>query len=91
MPKKDVPTRPTIETITPLTAPAIKSKRAGTDNSHKHHHLKIFALIASLIMLVIGGAWLLYYLSQNPPRTRETTGAPSPVPANGLKKPVEQG
>jgi len=89
MPKKDLPTRPTIETITPLTAPALKNKRADTVHSNKQHHLKLLALLVSLVLLVSGGAWLLYYLSQNPLRTGEVTKIPSPVPAAVKKKPVE--
>jgi len=89
MSKKDEPTRPTVETITPLSAPAIETKRADTDNVNRQHHLKLFALIGSFVVLVGSGAWLLYYLSQNPLRTNEVTKAPSPLPAEVKKPPVE--
>jgi len=89
MSKKDEPTRPTIETITPLSAPAIKNKSADTDNVNRQHRLKLFALISSFLVLVSSGAWLLYYLSQNPLRTKEVAKAPSPLPAEVRKPPVE--
>lgn len=89
MSDKDVSTRPTIETITPLTAPTIKSNGADTDNLNRHHRIKILALLGSLLLLVISGGWLLYYLSKNPLQTGEVTIIPSSAPEAVKKKPAQ--
>ncbi len=86
MSKKDASTRPTIETITPLTAPTIKSNGADTDNLNRQHRIKILALLGSLLLLVISGGWLLYYLSKNPLQTGEVTIIPSPAPVKVKNK-----
>jgi len=87
MSDKDVSTRSTIETITPLTAPTQKIKGADTDNLNRQHRIIILALIGSLLLLVGGGGWLLYYLSKNPIQTGQATDKPSPAPADLKKKP----
>lgn len=86
MSDKDVSTRPTIETITPLTAPAIKKNGAGTDNLYRQYRIKILALLGSLLLLVISGGWLLYYLSKNPLQTGEVTTRRSPAPGEVKNK-----
>ena len=89
MPKKDVSTRSSIETITPLTAPTIKPKGADTDNLNRKHRIIVFALIGSLVLLVVSGGWLLYFLSKNPLPTGETTAIPSPAPVDVKKRPAK--
>jgi hypothetical protein len=86
MPKKDASTRSTIETITPLSAPTPKSTGADTDNFNRQHRIKIIALLGSLVLLVISGGWLLYYLSKNPLQTGAVTNIPSPAPVDVKKK-----
>jgi hypothetical protein len=89
MSKKDVSTRPTIESITPLSAATFNSNGADTDPRNRRQWIKILALLGALVLLLISGGWLLYYLSQNPLQTEEVAQVPSPVPANGKKKTVE--
>jgi hypothetical protein len=86
MPKKDASTRSTIETITPLSAPTPKNTGADTDNFNRQHRIKILALLGSLVLLVIGGGWLLHYLSKNPLQTGAVTNIPSPAPVDVKKK-----
>src|SRR5210317_164194 len=89
MSKKDVSTRPTIESITPLSAATFNSNGADTDPRNRRQWIKILALLGALVLLLVSGGWLLYYLSQNPLQTEEVAQVPSPVPANGKKKTVE--
>jgi hypothetical protein len=89
MSKKDASTRPTIETITPLSAPTIKSNGADTDTRNRRYGIKLLALLGAVVVLVIGGGWLLYYLSQNPLPTDKITSVPSPAPAVVRQKPAE--
>jgi hypothetical protein len=89
MSKKDVSTRSTIETITPLTAPQIKHQGADTDNISRQHRIKILALLGSLSLLVISGGWLLYYLSKNPLQTGGVADIPSPAPVKVKERPAE--
>ena len=89
MSKKDVSTRPTIETITPLSAPTFKGNGAETDTHNRRQRIIILALLGSLVLLVIGGGWLLYYLSKNPLQADQSTSVPAPAPGKIKKKPVE--
>lgn len=90
MSKKDVSTRPTIETITPLSAPTLKGNGADTDTRSRRQWISILALLGSLVLLVISGGWLLYYLSKNPLQTDRITRVPAPpTPRKVEKKPVE--
>ena len=89
MSKKDVSTRSTIETISPLTAPKIKRNRADTANLNRQHRIKILALLGSLSLLVISGGWLLVYLSKNPLQTGRVADIPSPAPVKVKKRPAE--
>ena len=82
MSKKDVTTRPTIESITPLSAATFNSNGADTDSRNRRQWIKILALLGALVLLLVSGGWLLYYLSQNPLQTEEVAQVPSPVPAN---------
>ena len=89
MSKKDESNRSTIETITPLTAPALKSKGANTHSPNRQHRIIILALLGALVLLVSGGGWLLYYLSKNPLQPGPVTDLPSPAPADVKKKSAE--
>lgn len=89
MSNKNVSTRPTSETITPLTAAAVKRKRTDSENSDRHQWIKLSVLLGSLILLVISGGWLLHYLSKNPLQTGEVASIPSPVPVGAKKKVAE--
>jgi hypothetical protein len=86
MSKKDESNRSTIETITPLTAPTLKSRGAGTHSPNRQHRIIIFALIGSLVLLVSGGGWLLHYLSKNPIQPGRLTPPGSPRPADVKKE-----
>jgi len=85
MSKKDASIRPTIETITPLPAPTIKSSGADTDTPNRRHGIKLLVLLGAFVVLLLGGGWLLYYLSQNPLSTNKVTSGPSPAPVKGGK------
>ena len=89
MSKKDETNRSTIETITPLTASTLKSKGAGTHSPNRQHRIILVALLGSLVLLVSGGGWLLYYLSKNPFQSSQVTDLPSPAPADVKKKSAE--
>ena len=86
MSKKDESNRSTIETITPLTAPTINSKGAGTQSPDRQHRIIIFALIGALVLLVSGGGWLLHYLAKNPFQPGPVTTPLPPAPADLKKK-----
>jgi len=79
---KDVSTQPIAETITPLGTP---KKGGGTDrNNFKfRHRLKALAIIGSFILLIIGGGWLLYFLSNKSPQPEENSN--NPLPAEMLR------
>lgn len=89
MSKKDESNRSTIETITPLTAPTLKSKGANTHSPNRQHRIIILALLGALVLLVSGGGWLLYHLSKNPLQPSQVTDLPSPAPADVKKKSAE--
>jgi len=90
MSKKDEPTRPIIETITPLSAPAIKSHGANASTRSNRPWITLLALLAALVLLVFGGGWLLYYLSQNPLQADRVATPPLPAPVDVGPKPVER-
>ena len=89
MSKENESTRPTIETITPLPAPTIKSSGADTDAPDRRHGIKLLMLLGAFVVLLLGGGWLLYYLSQNPLSTNKVASVPSPTPAKERQKPAE--
>jgi hypothetical protein len=49
----------------------------------------LLALLGALVLLVSGGGWLLYYLSNNPLQPGPVTDRPSPAPADISKQSVE--
>jgi hypothetical protein len=89
MSKKDDANRSAIETITPLTAPTLKSKGANTHSPNRQHRIIMLALLGALVLLVSGGGWLLYYLAKNPLQPSQVTDLPPPAPADVKKKSVE--
>lgn len=89
MSKKDASTRPTIETITPLPGPGFKGNGAKTGSPDSRHGLKLLALLGALILLLVSGGLLLYYLSRNPLSTQKAASVPPPAPAQVRQKPVE--
>jgi len=88
--KKDASTRPAIEPITPLAATNINGHRVDSDQTTGRRYLKLWALLGSLLVVVAGGAWLLYYLSQNPLQTQTVTKVPARVPDNTSEQPAAQ-
>jgi len=86
---KDVSSRPTTETITPLSTPK-KNTGANGDYIKRRHRLKALALVCSLILLVIGGGWLLHYLSKNPLQLEEATKSRLPAKAKVEEKTVQR-
>jgi predicted TPR repeat methyltransferase len=89
MSKKDASTRPAIETITPLSAPGIKGHGADPSPRNKGPWNTLLILLGALVLLVIGGGWLLYYLSQNPLQPDRVAGDPLPAPVAVRPIPVE--
>ena len=75
---KDVSTQPIAETIKPLGAP---KRGAETDRkSFKfRHRLRALAVVGSFILLITGGGWLLYYLSNKSPLPEEIEIHPLPA------------
>lgn len=89
MSRENEPARPIIETITPLSAPTFKGNGADSDRRNRRQRIKILTLLGSLVLLVLGGGWLLSYLSKNPLQTDRNTSVPVPAPAKVEKKSVE--
>ena len=72
---KDVPTQPMAETITPLGTPK-KDSRADRDNFSRRYRFKALALVCSFILLIIGGGWLLHFLSKKSLQPEESAKSP---------------
>ncbi len=88
MPIKDVSTQPIAETITPLGTPK-KDGGADRDNSSHRHRLIALALVCSFILLIIGGGWLLYFLSKNSFQFQEAANIPLPPETKVAIKKIE--
>jgi hypothetical protein len=86
---KDVSSQPATETITPLSTPQ-KNTGAYRDYHQPRHRFKILALVGSLILLVIGGGWLLHYLSKNPLQLEEVTNSRLPAKTRVEEKTVQR-
>ena len=78
---KDESKPASIETITPLPAATFNRNRGTTEARSRRRWIKILALLGSLTLLVIGGCWLLYYLSRNPLQTDKVAKDFPPLPA----------
>jgi hypothetical protein len=88
MSPKDESNRPTIETITPLSAAEFNRNRSLSDARRSRQWIKIIALLGSIALLVIGGSWLLYYLSRNPLQTEDAAKGLPALPSEVKKKPA---
>ena len=86
---KDVSSQPATETITPLSTPQ-KNTGAYRDYHQPRHRFKVLALVGSLILLVIGGGWLLHYLSKNPLQLEEATNSRLPAKTRVEEKTVQR-
>jgi hypothetical protein len=90
MSNTDESKRATIETITPLSAAAFKRNEGATAVRRRRQWMTILVLLGSLALLVIGGGWLLYYLSRNPLQTKDITKIAPPPPAQVKQKAVQR-
>lgn len=90
MSNKDESNRATIETITPLSATPFKRSGSGTDAHSRRQWIMILTLLGSLALLVIGGGWLLLYLSRNPLQPEDITKVSPPLPAQVETKPIKR-
>ena len=90
MSKKDESNRATIETITPLSTGTFNHKADAGDTRSRRHRIIILALLVSLALLVIGGGWLLHYLSRNPLQTENITETSPPLPVKIEKQPIQR-
>src|SRR5210317_1107973 len=82
---KEVPTQPIAETITPLGTPKNGAK-ADRDDFKNRFRLKGLMVVGSFTLLIIGGGWLLYFLSKEPLLPAETKN--SPLPANTVRSEI---
>ena len=85
---KDVSHQPIAETITPLGAPK-NGAGADRDGFKKRFRLKGLLVLGSFTLLIIGGGWLLYFLSKEPFLPAETTNNPLPAEAVRSEKAIE--
>ena len=53
------------EIITPRKIPA-KDKKVGGADARRQNLIKVFGLVSVFVMILIGGGWLLHYLSKHP-------------------------
>jgi len=85
---KDVPAQPIAETITPLRT--IK-KKAGSDRDRfkLRYRLKGLTVVCAFILLIIGGGWLLVFLSKKSFLPEDIANTPSPVEAVRSEKTIE--
>lgn len=88
MSKKDVSTQPIAETITPLANPK-KDDGTDRDNHSRRYGFKILTLICSFILLIIGGGWLLHFVSKNSSELQEAADIPLPADPKAQKKMIE--
>jgi hypothetical protein len=84
MSKKDASNKSRAETIIPLSVP-IKNRGIDPDGLQRRHQFGIVILISAAIIVVAAGAWLLHYLSTNPPQPQQivikpSTNQPKPAP-----------
>jgi tetratricopeptide (TPR) repeat protein len=85
---KDVSTQPIAETITPLGTPK-KDGGGDRDNFSRRYRFKALALVCSFILLIIGGGWLLHFLSKKPLQPEETANTPLPAETVNAKNTIE--
>ena len=85
---KDVPTQPIAEAITPLVTPK-KDNGIGRDDLRCRNRLIVLALIGSFILLIIGGGWLLHFLSKKPLQAQDAANNPLPSETVAVEKTIE--
>ena len=85
---KDVSSQPIAETITPLGTPKNDS-RADRDNFSRRYRFKVLVLVCSFILLIIGGGWLLHFLSKKPLQPEETANTPLPAETAKAENTIE--
>jgi tetratricopeptide (TPR) repeat protein len=85
---KDVSTQPIAEAITPLVTPK-KDNGTDRDNFRSRNRFIVLALVGSFILLIIGGGWLLYFLSKKPFQVQEAANNPSPTETVAVVKTIE--
>ena len=90
MSPKDESNRATIETITPLPATGFNRSGGASDAPRRRQWLIVLALLGSLTLIIIGGGWLLHYLSRNPIQTENITNISPPPPAQMKTEPVQR-
>jgi eukaryotic-like serine/threonine-protein kinase len=85
---KDVPTQPIVETITPLVAPK-NGVGADRDDFKNRFRLKGLIVVCSFALLIVGGGWLLYFLSKEPLQPEEAETSPLPVETAAAENSIE--
>ena len=85
---KNESTQPIVEAITPLATPK-KGSRAGGDNFKRRNRIIVWALVGSFILLIIGGSWLLHFLSKKPLQVHDTSSNPIPIETVAVEKTIE--
>jgi hypothetical protein len=85
---KDKATQPIAEAITPLVTPK-KGNGAGRDNFRRRNRFKILALVGSFILLIVGGGWLLHFLSKKPLQDQDAANNPLPTETVAVEKNIE--
>jgi hypothetical protein len=86
---KDVSTQPIAETITPLGTPKKDGGAGRDDNFSRRYRFKVWALVCSFILLIIGGGWLLHFLSKKPLQPEETEKSPLPTETAKAESTIE--
>ncbi len=85
---KYVSTQPIAETITPLGTPK-KDGGAERDNFSRRYRFKALALVCSFTLLIIGGGWLLHFLSKKPLQPEEIANTPLPAETAKAESTIE--
>ena len=85
---KDESTRPLAEAITPLVTPK-NNHGASRDNFRRRYRFKVFTLIVSFILLIIGGGWLLHFLSKKPLQGEMALKNPLPAETAATETTIE--
>jgi hypothetical protein len=85
---KNESTQPIAEAITPLLTPK-RDSGAARENSKRRNRIFILALVATFTFMIIGGGWLLYFLSKNPFQGQDATNKPSPAETVAVEKTIE--
>ena len=85
---KNESTHPIAEAITPLVTPK-KNNGADRKNFKRRNRIIVLALVATFIFMIIGGGWLLYFLSKKPLQAQDAANKPSPTETVAVEKTIE--